>query len=77
MEFYIGKYRGMKVSEVIELDPRYCCWFITNISKDKHKNLRRAIFNALFNKFGSELQKKLDPFEFIYYTTQNTTQNNK
>jgi hypothetical protein len=71
MEFYIGRYRGKKVSEVVELDPRYCCWFISAICKSKHKNLRKAIFNALFSKFGSDLQKKLDPFEFIYYTTQN------
>ena len=68
---YIGKYRGMKVSEVVELDPSYCCWFICAIAKSKHKNLRSAIFNDLFSKFGSDLQKKLDPFEFIYYTTQN------
>ena len=71
MMMYIGKYRGMKVSEVVELNPSYCCWFISAICKSKHKDLRKKIFKALFNKFGTELQKKLDPFEFIYYTTQN------
>jgi len=71
MEFYIGKYKNKLVKDIVEVDSSYCCWFITNISKSKHKNLRRKIFNALYNKFGDELKKKLDPFEFIYYTTQN------
>ena len=68
---YIGKYKNKLVKDIVEIDPNYCCWFISNVCKSKHKNLRKKIFNALYNKFGSELQKKLDPFEFIYYTTQN------
>jgi len=71
MIMYIGKYKNKLVKDIVEVDPNYCCWFISAISKSKHKNLRKKIFNALYNKFGSELQKKLDPFEFIHYTTQN------